>query len=245
MGVIMTWYAKPKGSYSITSTEGLANIWEMASCFPAWTDEAKSAAIGNSIHEGGLNPWRWQSDSAASIPNGGYGLFQFTPGSGYTSSGWPTKAPNMSVSSVTSGARADDGQAQCEVMASNYLGKWVSSCWRSYWSPTTYNVLYAYRQDVLNRWGSGSSISLAQFGQCQDVDAATFIFLACFEGPKIPNYDVRKRSAASVYQILTGQAPPTPPVPPTPPEPTPPVPIDINTLALFAKRKNNKKIFRI
>lgn len=245
----MTWYAKPKGSYGINSTEGTANIYEMASCWTAWTDEAKAAAIGNSIHEGGLNPWRWQNDSEASIPNGGYGLFQFTPGTGYVNGVARNKA-NMSTTHQTPEARPEDGAIQCEVVATNELGKWVSSCWRSYWnydgtSTPKYPELYAYRQDVLNRWGTGSSISLAQFGQCQDLDAATFIFLACFEGPRVPNYDPRKRSAASVYQILTGQTPPTPPVPPTPPEPTPPQPIDINTLALIAQRKKRKIIHRI
>ena len=238
----MTWYAKPKGGYLISSNEGLANILEMAGCWPAWTVEAQAAAIGNSIHEGGLNPWRWQSDSERSIPDGGYGLFQFTPGRGYVYGIARNKA-NMSTAHQTPEAAPEDGAIQCEVVATNELNKWVSSCWRSYWSPTSYNVLYAYRQDVLNRWGSGSSISLAQFGQCQDLDAATFIFLACFEGPKIPNYDVRKRSAAQVYEILTGSPPPTPPVPPTPPEPTPPVPIDINNLVLYAK-KHNRKIIR-
>lgn len=211
----MTWYAKPSGGYSMNSTEGQANMLEMAACWPAWTDAAKAAAIGNSIHEGGLNPWRWQSDSQSSVPSGGYGLFQYTPGSGYINNvSWAT--PNLSVTSITAGATPQDGEAQCDVMASNYLGKWVPSCWRSYWNTSTYASLYAYRQDVLNTWGSGSSISIAQFGQITDVDAATFVFLACFEGPRVPNYDVRKNSAAAVYEFLTGGTPPTPPVPPTP-----------------------------
>ena len=77
----MTWHAKPSGGYSYTSAEGTDNIFEMAACFPAWTDEAKAAAIANSVHEGGLNPWRWQGDSFGL--SRGYGLFQFTPGSGY------------------------------------------------------------------------------------------------------------------------------------------------------------------
>lgn len=243
----MTWHAKPKGSYSITSVEGLDNIYEMASCFPAATDEAKSAIIGNSVHEGGLNPWRWQNDSQLSVQAGGYGLFQFTPGSGYIQSGWPTKAPNLSVEFQTPNALPEDGQAQCEVVGTNYLGKWVSTCWRPYWNydgTTTpkYPELWAYRQQVLNRWGSGSSVSMAQFSQCQDIDAATFIFLACFEGPKVPNFDPRKKTAAKIYEILTGQTPPTPPTPdpPTPPEPTPPRPIEIETLVLLAKKKRRK-----
>lgn len=212
----MTWHAKPSGSYNYNSAEGQDNIFEMAGCFPAWTDEAKSAAIGNSVHEGGLNPWRWQNDSQSSVSSGGYGLFQFTPGYGYINSGFPGITPNLSVTSQTYGATPEDGEKQCEVVGSDYLHKWVSTCWRSYWNTSTYAALYQYRSDVLNTWGSGNSISLAQFGQCQDLDAATFIFLACFEGPRVPNYDVRKGTAGIIYQILTGQTPPSPPVPPGP-----------------------------
>lgn len=213
----MTWHAKPSGPYAWNSSDGQDNILEMVSNWPAWTVEAQSAAVANSVYEGGLNPWRWQYDRQSSVDSLGYGLFQYSPGSGYINSGWPGITPNLSVSSQTAGATPEDGQCQCEVLATDYLHKWNSNCWRSYWDPQTYNSLYAYRQDVLNRWGSGSSITMAQFGQCQDLDAATFIFLACFEGPRVPNYDVRKTMAGNIYQFLTGTAPPTPPVPPTPP----------------------------
>ena len=215
----MTWHAKTRGAYSYTSSEGQDNILEMVSNWPAATLESQAAICANSYHEGGLNPWRWQSDSQASVPNGGYGLFQFTPGSGYLNSGWPGITPNLNVSEQTSGATPEDGQCQCDVMATNYLGKWVSNCWRSYWDIQTYNNLYAYRQEVLNRWGTGSSISMSQFFDCQDLDAATFIFLACFEGPAVPNYEARMPTARNIYQFLGGVIPPTPPppVPPTPP----------------------------
>lgn len=213
----MTWHAKPSGEYAWNSSEGQDNILEMAACFPAATDEAKSAIIANSVYEGGLNPWRWQYDRQSSVDSLGYGLFQFSPGSGYINSGFPGITPNLSVSTQTPGATPQDGESQCEVLGTDYLHKWNSSCWRSYWNPQTYNTLYAYRQEVLNRWGSGSSITQAQFSQCQDLDAATFIFLACYEGPKVPNYNVRKQMAALIYEFLTGVAPPTPPEPPTPP----------------------------
>ena len=215
----MTWHAKTRGAYSYTSSEGQDNILEMVSNWPAATLESQAAICANSYHEGGLNPWRWQNDSQASVPNGGYGLFQFTPGSGYLNSGWPGITPNLNVSEQTSGATPEDGQCQCDVMATNYLGKWVSNCWRSYWDIQTYNNLYAYRQEVLNRWGTGSSISMSQFFDCQDLDAATFIFLACFEGPAVPNYEARMPTARNIYQFLGGVIPPTPPppVPPTPP----------------------------
>ena len=210
----MTWHAKPSGPYGINSAEGLDNIYAMAACFPAATLESKAAIIGNSVHEGGLNPWRWQGDTYGR--SRGYGLFQYTPASGYIDLSFAT--PNLSTTQITAGATPEDGETQCEVMATNYLGKWVSTCWRSYWSTTTYAELYAYRQEVLNTWGDGSSISLAQFFQCSDVDAATFIFLACFEGPAVPNYGVRKNTAWDIYAILGGSpTPPTPPVPPDPP----------------------------
>ena len=213
----MTWHAKTKGAYAYTSSEGQDNILEMVSNWPAATLEAQAAICANSYHEGGLNPWRWQSDSQASVPNGGYGLFQFTPGSGYLNSGWPGITPNLNVNEQTQSATPEDGICQCDVMATNYLGKWVSNCWRSYWDIQTYHDLYAYRQEVLNRWGTGSSISMAQFFDCQDLDAATFIFLACFEGPRVPNYEARMSTARYIYQFLGGVIPPTPPVPPTPP----------------------------
>ena len=213
----MTWHAKTKGAYAYTSSEGQDNILEMVSNWPAATLEAQAAICANSYHEGGLNPWRWQRDSQSSVPSGGYGLFQFTPGSGYLNSGWPGITPNLNVNEQTPSATPEDGQCQCDVMATNYLGKWVSNCWRSYWDIQTYHDLYAYRQEVLNRWGTGSSISMSQFFDCQDLDAATFIFLACFEGPRVPNYEARMSTARYIYQFLGGVIPPTPPVPPTPP----------------------------
>lgn len=213
----MTWHAKLKGSYAWNSSEGQDNILEMISNWGSWTDEAKAAAVANSCFEGGLNPWRWQRDSQNSVASGGYGLFQFTPGSGYVYSSYPGITPNLNVNEKTPTATPEDGRCQCEVVDTDYLGKWVSSCWRSYWNTSTYASLYSYRQQVLSAWGNGSSISLSQFKQCTDLDAAVFIFLACFEGPLVPNYSVRQGVAISIYNFITGHTPPTPPVPPTPP----------------------------
>lgn len=233
----MTWHAKPSGAYSYTSQEGLDNIFEMSATMPAATLEARAAIIANSCHEGGLNPWRWQGDRFGL--SRGYGLFQFTPASGYINSSWPTKAPNLSTTEVTAGADPSDGEAQCEVMSTDYLGKWVSDCWRSYWDIQTYADLYAYRVEVLRRWGDGSRITHAQLSQCQDLDAATFIFLACFEGPAVPNFSTRKATAAQIYQILGGYIPPTPP---TPDPPTPPVGSDIPYWLIKKMKDKRKKI---
>lgn len=226
----MTWYAKPKGAYSYTSDEGISNIYEMASCFPAWTTEAKAGCIGNSYHEGGLNPWRWQYDKESSIPDLGYGLFQYSPGTDYIYLSY--SKPNLSTTHITPEAEPEDGQIQCEVMASDVLGKWVSSCWRTYWNTSTYSDLYEYRNEILSLYGDGNSISLAQFGQCTDLEACTFIFLACFEGPKIPNFTVRKATANKIYEILGGT--------PITPEPVPPTPVGTNIPPwLLKKIKDN------
>ena len=37
--------------------------------------------MGNAYGESGWNPWRWQNDTYN--VNNGYGLFQYTPASGY------------------------------------------------------------------------------------------------------------------------------------------------------------------
>ena len=232
----MTWHAKPSGSYDYSTGDGLDNLWEMAGGMTGWSDAAKAGAIGNSVHEGGMNPWRWQYDSSSQIPNGGYGLFQYTPGSGYTNLSGAT--PNMSVTSQTTGATPQDGAFQVSVLINDTLSKWVSSCWRSYWDTTLYASLYSYRQDLLNQYGNGSTITMAQYAAIPtDVEACTFIFLACFEGPAKPNYTNRKNTALDVYNILTGGTPP--PTPPTPP-PTPPVPGDFPWAILFNRDKWRK-----
>ena len=149
------------------------------------------------------------------------------------------------MDSITTGATPEDAVRQIQAFRTNELGKWVSSCWRSYWSTTTYADLYAYRSQVLARWGSGNSISIAEFSEVTDIYDAAFIFLACFEGPQYPNINVRNQNAANVYTILTGDPPPTPPEPPTPPPPEPPSgDFDINKFLIYTQRKTKKKVRR-
>lgn len=242
----MTWYAKPKGAYSRTSPEGLQNIFAYRTAFSTWSLESVCGMLGNIQAESGLNPWRWQGDRFGT--SRGYGLYQFTPASGYIYLSGAT--PNLSVEYQTSGATPEDAERQIQAFRTNELGKWVSSCWRSYWNDDHGNPLYAdlwaYRAQVLARWGSGSSISIAEFSECQDMYDATFIFLACFEGPSVPNLGARNRNTAAMYTILTGDPPPTPPEPPIPPPPPePPVgDFDLNKfLMCYAnKRKPKKKV---
>lgn len=216
----MSWSAKPSGAYSYTSTEGAANIEEMISIFSSagYSDAAITSIITNCIYEGGLNPWRWQGDTYGT--SRGYGLFQFTPASGYINLSGAT--PNLSTTETTSGASAEDGAYQCECVVNDTLGKWVSSNWRSYWDTSTYSVLYDYSQDVLDTWGNGSSISQDQFMEVTDIEAALFIFFACFEGPgDVSDFYERRKIVKTIYKIVTGTSvdPSDPSVPPSPSTP--------------------------
>lgn len=212
----MSWNAKPSGSYQYDSKAGTENIFEINDFFNTenYTIEAQSGLIGNVMAESGLNPWRWQSDTVNL--SGGYGLFQFTPASGYIDlTDVPFHSPNLSTSEQTSGATVDDGEAQLIVFNEDRLGKWISSCWRTYWDVNTYAQLYAERKRILNTYGNGSKITLNQFKTIKNVWDATFTFLACYEGPRVPNVGPRYENAVNAYELLTGN-PPDPPIPPTP-----------------------------
>lgn len=201
----MAWYAKPSGGYAISSNEGVANIAEFDTYFSAegFTKEAIAGILGNVYAESALNPWRWQSDTVSL--SGGYGLFQFTPASGYINlSGIPNHAPNMSTTQQTTGAQASDGAAQCYVMRHDTLSKWVMSCWRPYWYINQHPTERALRQHVLDTWGNGNRITLDQFSQINDIEAATFTFLACYEGPANLVLQPRVDNANTIYQYLTG-----------------------------------------
>lgn len=222
------WYAKPSGYYGYGSTEGRANIEMMNGYFNSqnYTLECQAGIMGNVVAESGLNPWRWQGDTYSR--GGGYGLFQYTPAYsdsqgniGYidTCQDIDGYGPNLSTIYVTAGARPEDGWAQCVAFSTNRLAKWVSWCWRDYWDRNTYPSLWNTRQRVLNTYGDGSSLTMAQFKTITDVYDATFAFLACFEGPRYPNMDDRWLNASAIYQMLTGVTPPEPPGPG--PGPTP------------------------
>ena len=210
----MTWHAKPKQGYNRDSQDAIDNMQEIHGILAGmgYTDEAIAGILGNVQAESGFNPWRWQSDRVNT--NNGYGLFQFTPATGYLNLSGVT--PNMSVSQVTTGATPQDGARQVQCFANDELSKWVPSAWRSYWSQTTYATLYAKRNAWLTQWGNGSSITMSQFKQVTDIEAATFFFLACYEGPRIPNLDTRYANAYACYDYIHGSPPPTPPTPPTP-----------------------------
>lgn len=213
----MSWYAKPSGPYSYNSEEGKANILEIASFFSniGYTEECQAGIIGNIMAESGLNPWRWQGDSVNL--EAGYGLFQYTPARSYIDGAINLQyyAPNKSVTDITSGAKPTDGLAQLNVFDTNLLGKWISSCWRDYWDTTIYSDLYKERERILSTYGTNNRLSMNEFKVIDNVWDSTFSFLACFEGPKVPNIDPRYSNATIVYKIITGNTP-DPPDPPGP-----------------------------
>ena len=213
----MAWHAKPSGAYGFNEAENYDNSMEIYGILSSqgFNVAAVAGVCGNSQHESGLNPWRWQSDQvSASL---GYGLLQWTPSTGYTSLAGAT--PNFSTSAVTQGATPEDGARQIQAFYENNPAKWNTSCWRVYWDVTTYHEYYVRTRYILNTWGNGRSLTLDQFKNITDPAYAADAFLACFEGPTVPNYSVRESTAADFYQRFTGVTPPTPPTPPDPPQP--------------------------
>lgn len=209
----MGWNAKPSGSYTFSTQEGKENVVEMNAFFNnnGFTLEAQAGIIGNSMAESGLNPWRWEGDSVNL--SGGYGLFQFTPASGYINgqTGLEYFAPNMSTTSVTAGADPRDGEAQLYALVNDTLGKWVRTCWRPYWSIESHPNEYALRNKILTEYGDGAHLSLSDYKRITDVREATFAFLACYEGPGNLILDPRVSNANIAYELLSGE-----PVPPAP-----------------------------
>lgn len=208
----MSWHAKPSGGYSIGSAEWNENVDAIHGTLLGlgFTVECIAGIIGNMQAESGLNPWRWQSDRVSE--SGGYGLVQFTPASGYLA--LAGTMANRSTSSITSGASPDDGTRQLQAFYNDELGKWSRGAWRPYWSKVTYSSLYSYSRELLRKYGDGEHITLEQFARVNVVQDACFLFLACYEGPAVPNYTPRLDTAHIAYEYLAGH--PVPPVPPIP-----------------------------
>lgn len=204
----MSWHAKVKWGYDIESAEGKENIGEITRYLRGrnYTDEAIAGIVGNMAAESGLNPWRWESEEVDY--RYGYGLFQYTPASSYINGGFtnPYFAPNTSTDVIVPGAFAHDGLSQLIVFADDSLLKWVGYCWRSYWSIGDYPELYMLSQTILSRYGTDGYLSQTQFSQITNIQHATFAFLACFEGPSVPNLSPRLTDANRAYTIIHGTA---------------------------------------
>ena len=204
----MGWNCKPNGGYAISSVEGTENINLYYTMYQSLT--GVNNVIGqlcNVYWESGLNPWRWEGDVFNT--HNGYGLYQYTPATGYINlSGYPDKSPNMSTSQV-SGGTPNDAKAQIYVFQDNALGKWIGDCWRPDWDPATYPDLYAKHTAILNRYASGPLLSLADFYDINDIEDACFAFMACFERPGTPNFATRLAFAPAIEEALhPGPQPP-------------------------------------
>lgn len=205
----MGWVAKPSGQYGLTSAECLANVHEINMYLNSvgFTLEAQAGIVGNLFAESGMNPWRWQSDYVHL--NGGYGLFQYTPASGYINgaTSLPHYSPNMSTSQQTTGATPEDGLCQLICFYQDTLGKWNPYLWRSYWSPNDYPAEWSQAQRILLTYGTNGRLSMSQFSQIDNVDDATLAFLGCFEGPGQLHLQQRETYADTLFPYLTADTP--------------------------------------
>lgn len=199
----MPFYAKPSGGYAINSLEGTANIKAVYDYLSplGYSDDAITGILGNVYGESALNPWLWENNTVTY--SGGYGLFQFTPASEYINASWiPNHAPNESTTQAQPGASPDDALGQLYALVNDSFGKWLGTCWRSYWDPNDYPDLYLKRTYILNTYGDGYGITMNDFKRISDYSDATFAFLACYEGPAIPNYLQRLGYAYDIKQII-------------------------------------------
>lgn len=196
----MAWNAKPSGAYALDSQEALENIDMMYGQLAAtWTLEAIAGMIGNMVNESGLNPWRWQSDSVSLTGDTkGYGLVQFTPAYGYINDygpGTENYSPNLSTSSITSGATPEDGHAQIIVIDTDKAGKYLN------------------RSRYCNYLDISSTYPFSNYKQVTDLYLATVAWLFNYEFPADHSQSVanaRYQSASYVYQYISGHEPPGP-----------------------------------
>lgn len=174
--------------------------------------------IGNLYAESGLNPWRWQSDTVNT--SGGYGLLQYTPSTKYTGWGgneWDNAEPHPQTNATTGdpsgNALASDGRDQLSYFT--VTKSWVSSAWRDYWDKDRYANLYAKRNAWLDQYSDGQTFTWRQFfdfgdtheGVQLDIDAATFFFMACAEGPAVPNFEDRRAYSYEAREHISGKIP--------------------------------------
>ena len=197
----MTWYAKSSGSYVVGSNEWNANVfafWEVCERL-GYTKEACAGMIGNSQGEGGMNPWRWQSDEVDYSM--GYGLFQYTPASGYFDNYGRTSSyfsPNPSTTEQTTGATPNDAIAQIECISAS--GKYVGGSSRVDRIKPYYSTCESYQ-------------TLDNFKKINDVYGATVCWIGFFEAPSIINEEKinqRYSWSLSAYELLKDSPTPEP-----------------------------------
>lgn len=203
-----SWHAKPSGNYPVGSTENIENAQMIASWCRSqgWQDGAIIGILGNIMGESGMNPWRYQSDS---LSGAGYGLFQYTPKSGYLDAGgygngYPNFAPNRSTSSITTGAEPTDGICQLEAITRS--GKYSTSG-NIYQGGTRLGTYQSFGY-------SDNPSTLADYGQITDARQATDAWLCFFEAPSLSNLlssrDTRYNLGVQIWESMGGVIPPSP-----------------------------------
>ena len=123
---LIMWHAKPTGGYSIYSNEGIENALMIRNQMRGygWTDNAISAVVGNICAEGGLNPWRWQSDIIVGPSDfwsnqHGYGLAGFTPAGKYIEDPDAQTYAGYAPNYLNHAGQPSDGAAQIEFIKEN------------------------------------------------------------------------------------------------------------------------------
>lgn len=211
-------YAKYYGDYNITSTEVTNNVTQTYYYLSGFgfSKESIIGICGNIYAESGFNPWLWDQN-VVDYNYKAYGLVQFYPGGDYiNATGIPNHAPSLSTSGPTPGADPDDAKGQLYCVVNDTFGKWVDTCWRTYWSAAAYPILYAQAQHILSTYGSGGRLSLNQFKTIDNYPDACLAFLACYEGPGDPNYSTRLNYCNILKVIINA--------------------LDVNTNILFLKK---------
>ena len=137
------WHAKRTGSYSKSSAEGWDNVQLIYSYLVrhGFTDAAACGVIANSVHEGGLNPWRWESDDVLATTDyniidssmiHGYGLCGWTPSGKYLHDNWsnlglyPSQYKGYAPNYSDQPGAASDGHAQCVFIVEGQRYNWVT-----------------------------------------------------------------------------------------------------------------------
>ena len=138
------WHAKRTGAYSRSSTDGWDNIQLIYSNLVrnGFTDEAACGVIVNMEHEGGFNPWRWESDDVLATSDWtiidssmihGYGLCGWTPSGKYLHDNWnnlglyPSTYKGYAPNYSDQPGNASDGHAQMIFIIEGQQYNWITS----------------------------------------------------------------------------------------------------------------------
>ena len=215
----MGWHAKPSGPYDMGTIENEENTLEINGILNGYgfSVESQIGILANCQAESQLNPWRLEGPDSPNWTSGmGYGLYQFTPGWQYIEGciDFPGYGPNTTIHTTLPTARPEDGYAQTMALAEDSLEKWTVYAWRDSWDRNAYPYMWQLCSEGVARWGSNGRITLAQYKTVDEPNYATAIFLACYEGPSVPNIQTRLSFVPYFASIVS----PDTPVPP-PPEP--------------------------